>query len=334
MASAARVLRTDLEALLRARKLDQTLPATLPARELLDEHVVAQTGVAVLDERLNGGLMRGEMSEVVGDRSSGRTSLLCAMFAAATRRGEMVALVDALDMFDVVSAAGCGIDLGRLLWIRGQDMGIGRQSTVGSRESAVGSRLSTIGDGAARGTACCAPTGVLWDRTVDRAVKALNLALQAGIFGVVALDLAEVPVPVVRRLPYTTWLRLQRVIEGSETACVLLGAAPMARSAGGVTITVRRQSTVDSRQSTVSRQSAVRRQSTVSHSFPGIWGELSDSASRGNGRRARLLLGFEVEAYLSRASRPEATPCRFQIGSCNPAPAFPAPRPWPLAPGS
>ena len=132
MASAARVLRTDLEALLRARKLDQTLHAALPAPGRLDEHVVAQTGVAVLDERLNGGLMRGEMSEVVGDRSSGRTSLLCAMFAAATWRGEMVALVDALDMFDVVSAAGCGIDLGRLLWIRGQWSGARGQGTGAS----------------------------------------------------------------------------------------------------------------------------------------------------------------------------------------------------------
>ena len=35
---------------------------------------------------------------------------------------------------------------------------------------------------------------------------------------------------------HETWLRLHRVIEGSETACVLLGSEPMARSAGGVTV--------------------------------------------------------------------------------------------------
>ena len=33
------------------------------------------------------------------------------MLAAATARGELVALVDALDMFDVESAAAAGIDL-------------------------------------------------------------------------------------------------------------------------------------------------------------------------------------------------------------------------------
>ena len=42
------------------------------------------------------------------------------MLAAATARGELVALVDALDMFDVESAAAAGVDLDRLLWIRGQ----------------------------------------------------------------------------------------------------------------------------------------------------------------------------------------------------------------------
>jgi hypothetical protein len=34
----------------------------------------------------------------------------------------------------------------------------------------------------------------------------------------------------------TTWLRVQRVIEGSDTACVLLAPMPLARSAAGVTI--------------------------------------------------------------------------------------------------
>ena len=50
------------------------------------------------------------------------------------------------------------------------------------------------------------------------------------------LDLGEVAVQTIKRLPYTTWLRLHRVIEGSETACVLIGSEPIARSSGGVTV--------------------------------------------------------------------------------------------------
>ena len=45
--------------------------------------------------------------------------------------------------------------------------------------------------------------------------------LQAGGFGLVAIDLADVPGATLRRLPFTTWLRVQRVVEGSDTACVL-----------------------------------------------------------------------------------------------------------------
>jgi hypothetical protein len=78
----------------------------------------------------------------------------------------------------------------------------------------------------------------LFDRTIDRALKALNLVLQAGGFGVVAIDLADVPPAALKRIPFTTWLRVQRAIEGSDTACVLLTPEPLSRSAGGLTLTL------------------------------------------------------------------------------------------------
>ncbi len=74
------------------------------------------------------------------------------------------------------------------------------------------------------------------ERAVARGLKALNLILQAGGFGVVAMDLADVPAPVLLRVPRTTWLRVPRAIEGKDTACVLVTARPLARSAGGVTV--------------------------------------------------------------------------------------------------
>ena len=87
----------------------------------------------------------------------------------------------------------------------------------------------------------------LLDRTVDRALKALNLVLQAGGFGVVAIDLADVPLVALKRIPFTTWLRVQRTIEGSDTACVLVAPEPLARSAGGVTLSLGRRGTVGGR---------------------------------------------------------------------------------------
>ena len=57
-----------------------------------------------------------------------------------------------------------------------------------------------------------------------------------GGFGVVAIDLADVPASTLRQIPFTTWMRVQRVIEGSDTACLLLSSEPLARSAGGLTL--------------------------------------------------------------------------------------------------
>src|SRR5436190_8994834 len=111
--------RADLESLLRARQLDRTLTTALPSIDPRDESALAPSGISALDARLGGGFPRGQLSELVGSRSSGRTSLLLHMLAAATARGELVAVVDALDMLDVESAAASGVDLARLLWIRG-----------------------------------------------------------------------------------------------------------------------------------------------------------------------------------------------------------------------
>jgi hypothetical protein len=195
-----------LESLLRSRKLDRTLTSALPVTVSTHEYAAAATGVASLDARLQGGFPRGQLSELVGTRSSGRMSVVLQLIAAATARGEAVALVDGLDMLDVGSAEAAGIDLARLLWLRGHVV---------------------------TNPGMCRDTNA---RAVDHVVKALTLVLQSGLFGVVVLDLAEAPSDAVRRLPFTTWMRLQRLIEGTDTACVLVGSERLARSSAGLTI--------------------------------------------------------------------------------------------------
>jgi hypothetical protein len=78
----------------------------------------------------------------------------------------------------------------------------------------------------------------LTQRALEQAIRALTLVLQAGNFGVVVFDVAEAPAEAIRRLPFTTWLRVQRMVEGSQTACVLVGGEPMARSSAGLTLRV------------------------------------------------------------------------------------------------
>ena len=182
--------RATLESLLRQRKLDVTLTSARPWPNADD---MAATGIPAIDLPLSGGLRRGHLSEIVGARSSGRTTALCSLLTTATACGEVVALIDTHDRFDPASASAAGMDLSRLLWIR--------------------------------------DTG-----NAARALKAMNLVLQAGGFGIVAFDLADVSSVTVRQFPFTTWMRISRVIEGSQTAAVLLGAEHIARSPGGVTI--------------------------------------------------------------------------------------------------
>jgi hypothetical protein len=102
------------------------------------------------------------------------------------------------------------VDFTRLLWVRGPS--IAHTAASGSSSNA------------------------LFLAATERAVKAFNLILQAGHFGVVILDLADVPAAIIRRLPFTTWLRLQRVLESSEAAGLLIAEEHFGRSARGLTL--------------------------------------------------------------------------------------------------
>lgn len=192
-----------LEALLESRRLDRTVarPADAP-----EARPVASSGLPAVDARLSGGWRLGEISEIVGARSSGRTSVLLSTLAAATARGEVVALVDAIDRLDVNAASDAGVDLARVLWVRGPSLTI---------------ELSR---------------STLVDHAVRQAVRAFDLILRAGGFGVVALDLADVPPRALAPLPWATWMRLAHANEGRPTAGLVVGQAPVGRSARGATL--------------------------------------------------------------------------------------------------
>jgi len=190
-------MRAALESLLRARKLDVTLT---PCDAPLPPERLAPTGDAGLDAALGGGLRRGHVSEIVGASSSGRSTLAARLLAAATARGEATAIVDACDTWDPASAAAEGVALERVLWVRP------------STSPRVGEQHAVI------------------------ALRAFSLILQAGGFGLVVFDLADVPPLAIRRFPPTTWMRAARLVEGRDTVALLVGAERIARSAGGATL--------------------------------------------------------------------------------------------------
>jgi recombination protein RecA len=236
-------VRSQVVALLREKQLDRTLLASSAEAELSQEERNARllpTGWPSVDEALRGGFPRGECSEIVGSPSSGRTALGATLLAEATRRGEIVALVDTLDRFDPRAADALAMDLSRLLWVRGTALNpqaLRPQARMLSARRAHPSHPRRASGGAAASAAALddeAPDLVA--RVIDRALKAFGLIAQAGGFGVVVLDLGDVPMPALRRLPFTTWFRLQRLIEGSQTVGLLLAPEPIGRSARGMTV--------------------------------------------------------------------------------------------------
>jgi hypothetical protein len=194
---------TRLESLLQTRSFDRTLikpwMAEARARRL-------PSGVAAVDAALGGGWRCGEVSEVIGPLSSGRTGVLLATLAAVTSHGGLGAVVDTVDRFDPASAAAAGCDLHRVLWVRGPAI------TVESARPA------------------------LIDRAVRQAVRAVDLIIRAGGFAVVMLDAADIPPRFLKGLPFTTWLRLSHANEGRETVCLVVGQTPLARSARGASV--------------------------------------------------------------------------------------------------
>src|SRR5688572_30602518 len=89
------------------------------AIERQDKQPRLPTGVPGLDEPLGGGLLRGDLNELWGPRSSGRTGIALRLLAGALAHGHASALIDAGGGLDARAARAAGIELGRLLWVRG-----------------------------------------------------------------------------------------------------------------------------------------------------------------------------------------------------------------------
>jgi hypothetical protein len=194
-----------LEALLRARRLQADDP---PLRGEDRSRRPLATGIAELDALLAGGFPRGEQSEIHGPAASGRTGVLLALVARTTGAGALAALVDPLDRLDPASAAAAGVDLERLLWLRGPRP----RGCAGWLSGASGEEPEA--------------------KTLAHATGAVATLVGAGLFDLVVLDLAGAD-HERRRLPATTWLRLQRLVENTTTALVMLADAHVACSPGG-----------------------------------------------------------------------------------------------------
>ena len=77
----------------------------------------------------------------------------------------------------------------------------------------------------------------------DHAMKAADLLLHSGGFGVIALDLCDVPAPVIRRIPLSWWYRFRRTIENTPTVFLILENEPSAKACASLLLEMQRDQT-------------------------------------------------------------------------------------------
>jgi len=210
-----------------------TIPLVAPASrlEIRPAPEMASTGIPALDA-LTGGLPRGCLTEICGPSSSGRTSVMLAALAAATRRGEYCAVIDASDSLDPYSVSASSVDLDRFLWVRCNENSPQRhRGTEKNPKPGLPNNVAPL-------AGVFSQASFNFDRKKSRSsehrleqvLRATDLLLESGGFGLIILDLANLPWEVARRIPLTTWFRFRRAVEHKPTILLAIEQQPVAGS--------------------------------------------------------------------------------------------------------
>lgn len=199
-----------------------------PAPELVS------TGIPQIDA-LTGGLPRGCLTEIYGLSSSGRTSVLLSVIAAAGNRREACALVDVSDALDPHSAAAAGVDFQQLLWVRCKASKHPPQRHRGTEKIASKSDMIRMA----------------------QALKVTDLLVQSGGFGLIAIDLGDMPHGTSRRIPLASWFRFRRAVENTPTVLLVISQAPCARTCASLLLRLKKMSVLSGESSASSQQSAI-----------------------------------------------------------------------------
>ena len=238
MLSRSSALRLQVESALAHR-----VPAALTVREKPASEVFP-TGIAALDALTGmGGLPRSALTEICGPASSGRTSVLLSLLAQATAQQEACALIDATDAFHPESAQAAGVDLARLLWVRCKAASSPQRTQSAQREAKVEPQ-KRLERALAQKTDAMAGGSFRRDRAprkkdfarLEQALKATDLLLQSGGFGLLVVDLADIAPDIARRVPLTSWFRFRRAVEETSTALVVLEQEPFARTCASLVL--------------------------------------------------------------------------------------------------
>jgi recombination protein RecA len=112
---------------------------------------------------------------------------------------------------------------------------------------------------------------LLWVRcrNIEQALRATDLLIQAGGFGLVAVDLGDVPPQTVRYVPLHAWFRFRRAVEDTPTILMLVEQESNAKTCASLVLRL--------------------------DAKPACWSETVETQRQNtSGSFARLLKGFQV----------------------------------------
>src|SRR5207248_4048174 len=85
---------------------------------------------------------------------------------------------------------------------------------------------------------------LIWVRSAknaEHALKAADLLIQGGGFGLVAMDLGDTPLATARRISLTSWFRLRRAVENTPTVFLAVARQSNAKTCASLTIECARE---------------------------------------------------------------------------------------------
>jgi hypothetical protein len=215
--SAAVQLNPPCPAPLKITKLPE-FSGVFRGRELTRKDRKLFCGIALIDALIGGGIPRGRVSEILGRPGSGRTTLAAAFAAQATSRSETAAWIDASGALDPANLAEAGVDLARMLWA--------------SLAAYTPREIDSPGGWSYRRR-----RGGLSRESV--ALKAAEMVLEAGGFGLVIVDFGERP----RAIAPAAALRLARAAERSGAAVIAIAPYRMCGTFAALSVAMRRTRT-------------------------------------------------------------------------------------------
>jgi hypothetical protein len=202
-----------------------TLPGVFKGRELTRKDRRLSASLEPINTLLEGGIPRGRISEIVGRRSCGKTSLAAAFISGATSRGEVAAVIDLANAFDPSTMAEAGVELSRVLWVSVPSAPSPILSWERVRER-VSENLKVSpqffqspDNGAAFPNRRRNPLS----GAARSFLRAAEMVLKAGGFGLLVMDFGESGFT----LAPNSALRLARMAERSATAVLMLATRPL-----------------------------------------------------------------------------------------------------------